>query len=131
MNTYSYVDGNPINYFDSLGLFKFCKRSLGNLPGWMNFNIYKDSFNLGFYHEHGFYEDGSGDNTGWGPDGLFKDNLNDSRYQCDNQQYDDDTMRKAQEIVDERYKDKDYSAMYPNCQDYNDELRYEYWRLKK
>ncbi len=121
---------------DPLGLFVFAKRPLGNSSsGYHSFNFPgADYLNLEGAHEHGFFEDGSGENVGFGPKGRFpeKDPANEP-YTYDTKHYDDDIMRDALKNL----KDGDYSLignMYQlknNCQDWADRLRKEYERLAK
>ena len=130
INTYTYVDNNPIDYIDPIGLFKFCSRGLGNSP--FQINIYPDSFNLDAKHEQGFYEDGSGDNIGYFPDGVKPDNpSNHGRYTCENKSYDDVIMRKAEKNIHHNFPASRYDLLFYNCQDYTDALRNEYNRIKR
>ena len=127
LNTYGYVGGNPVNWFDFYGLFKFCKRPLSFSPG-IQFELYPDSFDLGFYHEHGYYEDGS--NAGYGPDGVFSEPFEDFDYECSNEQYvDEEIMLLAQVQIDKEFNNKDYRFLMNNCQDYASELRRKYKEL--
>lgn len=70
------VLNNPVNFVDPLGLFVFGKRPLGNSTegfyGGEGGPI-GDYFNLEMLHEHGFFEDGSGENVGFRSDGRFKE----------------------------------------------------------
>ena len=130
LNTYAYVGLNPIKYIDPLGLFKFCNRGLGNSP--VTAGIYPDSFNLDLKHEQGFYEDGSGDNTGFFPDGVKSDNPdNNYRYECEDKTDSDDKMRQAEKNIRDNFPASSYNLLFNNCQDYADSLRNEYNRMTR
>ncbi|XXJ21328.1 RHS repeat domain-containing protein [Desulfovibrio caledoniensis] len=64
---YGYCLDDPVNGVDPLGVFRFGKRGLGSLPllGLFSDNPLDDKMNTEIAHEHGFYEDGSGDNIGF------------------------------------------------------------------
>ena len=136
-NFYAYVKNNPINDFDPFGLFRFGKRPLadGKAP-WIpigSSNPLDDYFNTEISHEHGFFEDGSDENIGFGPDGRFSEDPTDKGYRYDDKHYDDDLMREALKNVE----DGDYSLLgwgekdKNNCQDWADRLREEYHKLEK
>ncbi|MDH5444765.1 MAG: DUF6531 domain-containing protein [Gammaproteobacteria bacterium] len=127
LNTYSYVNANPINGIDPWGLFKVCRRPLSFMGNYMSSG--STGTNLGLFHEHGFYEDGSGDNVGFGPDGVLPDNNNSSNYECSNQSYDDSTMRQAELNISANWPGDSYNFITNNCQDYIDALLDEYNRL--
>jgi uncharacterized protein RhaS with RHS repeats len=134
LNLYGYVSGNPLRYVDIYGLFQFGDVALGdsNIMG-----PHSDS-NIGVYHEHGFYQDGTGDNVGFfktngpfGGDGRVGRDPgypgNKEKYVMYPEVYDDDVMRKAQNIVDPG----EYDLIKNNCQDYADKLRNTYDRIQR
>ena len=135
LNTYGYVGGSPVNYSDPYGLFKVCRRPLSFAGDYMSG---PSESNRGIYHEHGFYEDGTGDNTGFTDYGEFDDRENVDKYQeCDDKKYDDEKMRKAQENIKNDWNrnydyegnggwKSDYDFLNNNCQHYTDALIIEY-----
>jgi RHS repeat-associated protein len=127
-NLYAYVKNNSVNWIDLYGLFHFGKRPLTNWPwiyGMSNNPVY-NYFNIELSHEHGFFEDGSGYNRGFGPNGRFSDD-NLTGYRYDNTHYDDALMRKALKNLN----DGKYHWLGNNCQDWCDRLRDEYEKLKE
>jgi hypothetical protein len=88
-------------------------------------------FNTELSHEHGFFEDGSGENIGFGPDGRFSEDPAGRGYRYNDTHYDDALMRRALE----RVFDGDYSLLgldgkpKNNCQDWADRARDEYYKL--
>ena len=122
-------------------LFKFGKRPLSK-PIWLDEstlintlsdisdNPIIDYLNLELSHEHGFFEDGSGDNIGFRNNERFPEDPNELinlGYRYEDKQYDDDIMREALKNV----KDGLYSSVINNCQDWSDRLRKEYDRLEQ
>ena len=132
INMYAYVGNNPVNWIDPWGLFYFGKRPLSGLP-WIpiaSSNPIDDYFNTELSHEHGFFEDGTGDNIGFGPKGRFSEVPTGKGYRCDNKHYDDNLMGEALKNV----KDGEYSNWLwkkNNCQDWAERLRQEYERLRR
>lgn len=147
-----YVRNNPINYIDPYGLFRFGTRDLGNtfpgsrysgliLAGPVGTGILNMT-NLGTYHEHGFFEDGSYENIGYfkpnrdgtGGGVISQKNSNGEHprnYDVSPWQYDDNIMRRAIKNVTSagNFDPQDYSFLRNNCQDYASALRREYKRL--
>lgn len=135
MNLYVYCSNNPVNFIDVFGLFHFGKRPLTGAP-WIpgaSSNPIDDYFNTEVSHEHGFFDDGSGKNIGFGPEGRFSEDATGKGYRYDDKHYDDDLIREALKNIE----DGDYSLLgiggkkKNNCQDWADRLRSEYDRLRK
>ncbi len=112
---------------DPFGLFKICRRPLSFAGNYMSSGA--TGTNLGIFHEHGFYEDGTGDNTGFTDIGLFDDRQNVGKYTCNNKSYDDKTMRLAQKNIANDWQ-KGYNFLAKNCQDYTDALIREFNKIK-
>ena len=132
MNLYQYCGNNPTNYIDPYGLFRFGKRPLKGLP-WIpgaSKNPLDDYSNTELSHEHGFFEDTTGGNIGFGPNGRFTEDPTGKGYRYDDKHYDDALIREALKNL----KDGEYSN-WPwnknNCQDWAERLREEYERLEK
>ncbi|QJB55826.1 hypothetical protein [Pseudodesulfovibrio sp. zrk46] len=127
---YGYCLDDPVNGVDPLGLFRFGKRPLSFLPkSWHAISAdgsIADKVNLEPKHEHGFYEDGSGDNIGLGERGqMTQEDI--SNYQLENKYYDDKRMRRAQKTtVLGIYNTCGIGGDKNNCQDYADRLRDRY-----
>lgn len=83
--------------------------------------------NIEVAHEQDFFEDGSGDNIGFGPEGRFsEENPTGMRYTYYiDEKYDDAIMREALK----RVKDGNYNLLFNNCQDWADRLRAEYEKI--
>jgi len=142
LNVYHYAGNNPVKYTDPDGKFHFAKRNLDGAPwlGIFSNNPLDDLFNTEISHEHGFFDDGTGDNIGYfGLDGHVDWNSEDeNNFQySDSIYYDDDLMRKAIEEVGpkkNKYKLFFFGKIGPgdkkfNCQDYCDAIRKKYNEL--
>ena len=127
---YGYCLDDPVNGIDPLGLFRFGKRPLSFLPdNWHGVSMdgsLADQHNFEPKHEHGFYEDGSGKNIGFGKDGPMK-NEDITKYQLKDKQYNDKRMKRAQAIT----PTGEYDVYGNNCQDYADRLRQRYGLLNR
>ncbi|MEN8147447.1 MAG: RHS repeat-associated core domain-containing protein, partial [Campylobacterota bacterium] len=132
-NLYGYVLGDPVNFLDPLGLFRFGTRPLSMLP--IEFGP--------AYHEHGFFDNGA--NVGYFPTGVGGDDSSFlPNYSMLPTHYDDTIMLDALnnllnserwlpdgESCNNRWYDMscDYDLPWDNCQDFADALRREYFRL--
>ena len=127
-NTRRYVQNNPVNDNDPLGLGYFSKRPLNGLGNWQGNSGLLDYLNLEASHEHYFFDDGS--DIGFGPDGRFEES-DTSKYKGESQYYDDEIIREALDNL----KDNDYDVFNredaDNCQQWAERLRDEYDRIKK
>lgn len=84
-----------------------------------------DRNNLELAHEHILFAN-SGDNIGWGPNGLFADKSIPSDYQLEDVCYDGEEMRRAIVTLQlkERFHHKSlYSLFRNNCQDFISAIR--------
>jgi RHS repeat-associated protein len=127
---YGYCLDDPVNGVDPLGLFRFGKKGLWILPGIGTDGSTADKGNYELKHEHGFYEDGTGDNVGLFKDGLKRDQ-DITKYKLDETHFDDKRMRQAEESLDPGdYKLCKWGGKSNNCQDYADALRERYRFLR-
>jgi RHS repeat-associated protein len=127
---YGYCLDNPVNGIDPLGLFRFGKKGLWILPGIGTGGSAADKRNYELKHEHGFYEDGTGDNVGLF-DGGTKRTEDITKYKLDETHFDDKRMRQAEKSLDPgEYKMCKWGGKSNNCQDYADALRERYRFLR-
>jgi RHS repeat-associated protein len=153
---YGYCVDDPVNLADPWGLFRFGERDIDHLGALRNEGLHTltgkltfpmagtllhpvlkrtdDKANTRIVHEHGFYEDGSGDDIGFGRVGIMKgEDIKDYRF--DGRVYDDETMREAQKKVEKGWTSDKYSILgtpwkkKDNCQDAAEEMRKEYRRI--
>jgi hypothetical protein len=85
---------------------------------WFSDNRVLDSQNKEFSHSHIIFE-GSGDNIGFGPDGLFAEDYKKFDYHLEPECYDGQKMREAIKKADEP---SFYGFIMSNCQSYVDKL---------
>jgi len=126
---YGYCLDDPVNGEDPLGLFRFGKRGLGGLPllGIFSDNPIDDAANTELAHEHGFYEDGTGENVGLFKEGVRHDTENIHDYELEEKHYDDKRMRRAVDSLgDQEYNLLGICGKKNNCQDYADKMRSRY-----
>jgi hypothetical protein len=119
---------------DPLGLFRFGKRGLGGLPllGLLSDNPLSDKLNIELAHEHGFYEDGTGDNIGFFKDGRRDETEDIHEYRLNNQQYNDKLMRRADKSLKPgKFNLFGISGKKNNCQDFSEKLRKRYHLLER
>jgi RHS repeat-associated protein len=94
MQLYHYAGNNPVKYIDPDGRAHFGKKPMEIFNNIRMSSMLDDALNTELFHEQLFFDDGSGDNVGFGWTGRFSDNP-DNGYRMDDKQYDDDLMRKA------------------------------------
>ena len=126
---YGYCLDDPVNGEDPLGLFRFGKRGLGGLPllGIFSDNPIDDAANTELVHEHGFYEDGTGENVGLFKEGVRHNTVNIHDYELEEKSYDDKRMRRAVDSLgDQEYNLLGICGKKNNCQDYADKMRSRY-----
>lgn len=84
-----------------------------------------DRENLEIAHEHIIFPN-SGDNIGWGNEGLFSESLSKHDYTHDDVCHNGETMRRAIATLSlqNRFDDKNhYHALWNNCQDFISAIR--------
>jgi hypothetical protein len=121
---YGYCLDDPVNRVDVWGLFTFEERPLDG-PGGLQVSISSvllDPANLEGKHVQGFYDDGSGDNVGFFPDGLHKDEKHTrDEYTPKSPSYPDDVARESERIL-RRDGVGDYCVVGNNCQDFETKM---------
>ena len=95
------------------------------VPG-LSANPLSAALNKEFAHEHVIF-DQSRDNIGYGPHGLFKEDVDKMSYRLDGDCFDGSLMRQA---VEETEPPSVYLFFMRNCQTYVERVRDTYQRLK-
>jgi len=134
VNLFVYTGNNTVNRVDPSGLAFFAKRALEGkpwIPGISN-NPILDVFDAELSHEQLFFEDNDSPfNVGFFDDGTPHYNESSFGYNREPGYYDDCIMRKAYKNVTL----KKYHLIFPlemkyNCQNWADDVRNEYNKLK-
>ncbi|MFH0730747.1 MAG: RHS repeat-associated core domain-containing protein [Pseudomonadota bacterium] len=138
INLFAYCLNDPVNLDDLFGLFVFAKRPLSTEIGWDNYipiaNPIDDFLNTELVHEHGFFEDGSGDNVGFFPVGVRSEDPTGRDYRVfDRTHYDDDIMREAiRRVTNGEYSlAGSLTQVKNNCQDWAERLREVYHEIER
>lgn len=128
-NTRRYVQNNPVDDNDPLGLGYFSKRPLKPLGNWQRNGPLLDYLNAEVSHEHYFFDDG--ENIGFDKTGRFsEDDI--SKYRGRSEYYDDEIIREAlDDLTDRDYNVNPFDPDSDNCQEWAERLRDEYDRIKK
>ena len=147
MNLYRFANNTQI-WIDPLGLARFCTRPLKALPKSTDIDPnFRGGLDLGLFHEHIFYDDGS--NIGYGGEGVFSETSIEG-YKCSDKNYDDTIMKQAVNnvknkkvqylektddgrlVVKEklRFGKNDYNVLTNNCQDFATEVEKEYINIR-
>lgn len=134
-NLYAYVASSPTSSADPAGFARIGSRRLRGQPG-MFPNPRKPKGTVGgildacdceLLHEQLFYEDGSGQNVGWGPEGyISEESIED--YVMETVQYDDAAMKETERVVRKmrNFYNYPYTVIGNNCQMFMSQLRFYY-----
>ncbi|MGB7801899.1 RHS repeat-associated core domain-containing protein, partial [Buttiauxella sp.] len=136
-NIYAYPL-EPLLFVDPLGLAEICSRPLKGSGGLRTSG--STGIDLGLFHEHIFFDDGT--DIGYGADhGLFSEPKT-NEYICKKNKYDDERMKKAVEMIENKpdnelfpnkgkqYSDNNYGFILNNCQDFVSDVLNEYENQK-
>jgi RHS repeat-associated protein len=131
---YGYCLDDPVNGRDPEGLFVFSKTGLGGLPllGVFSDNRLDNAANTEIAHEHGFYEDGTGNDVGLFPGGVKHNIENIHNFKLEDRHYDDKRMRRVvKSLGDQEYNLLGIGGEKNNCQDFADKMRARYWQMER
>ncbi len=111
------------------------KRPLSFLPGVISSRNsgLLDRENLELAHEHIIFSN-SGDNIGWGNEGLFSESPSKQYYTHDNVCHNGETMRRAIATLSlqNRFDNKNlYHVLWNNCQDFVSAIKQRLSRMQK
>jgi RHS repeat-associated protein len=111
MNTYVYVNSDPIRFMDPMGLAKLCSRPLAGF----------ERIQGPLRHDQFFYEDGS--NSGFtSTGGLFDKGTyffdEKDGYSCKSREYEDSLLKMAEHKAQKIFDGNRYNVLTNNCQDY-------------
>jgi hypothetical protein len=115
-------------------LFVFSKTGLGGLPllGVFSDNRLDNAANTEIAHEHGFYEDGTGNDVGLFPGGVKHNIENIHNFKLEDRHYDDKRMRRVvKSLGDQEYNLLGIGGEKNNCQDFADKMRARYWQMER
>jgi len=116
---------------DVWGLFHFEERPLDG-PGGVQIEVSSqilENANLEGKHVQGYYDDESGDNIGFFPDGLHSDEKHPrSDYTASGPTYPDEIAREAERILT-RDGVGEYGCFSNNCQDFKSKMKDEMYDL--
>jgi len=95
-------------------------------------NPIDDAANTEIAHEHGFFEDGSGNDVGLFKDGVQRDKEDIRNYKLEDKSYDDKRMRRVVDSLGKQeYNLLGIGGKKNNCQDYADKMRDRYGLLNR
>ena len=146
LNLYAFCKNNTLLRYDKNGCAHFEVRRLSRTPGILKYSYFvpmiglvpalildcgvADKANIEILHEHLFYDDGT--NVGYGSNGEFSEKDRRGYIRRDKREYDDCIMKEAQKRIPKpKYSLLGFgNASKFNCQDYADNLRREYDKIK-